>query len=382
MTAAAAAAPRSLVIDAFKAAACLAIVLHHLAFYGPMSDAAARLAPTLFEALSRYGRYAVQVFLVVAGFLAARSLAPDRRWRASMSPGREIATRYLRLVVPLTVTLALAVAAAGVARALMDHPSVPQAASPTQVVAHLLLLQDLLGFDSLSAGLWYVAIDFQLHAALVLMLVAARAVEQRGGASVAAAPLLVAVGVVTSAWVFNGWKAWDIAAPYFFAAYGLGVLAAWWPMQRSPRALAFVAVLALVGLALAWDWRGRLAFAVGVASILWVWAGLTPQVERAAADAPRRRATPRPLVRGVAWLGGLGYAVFLVHFPISLMVNAEFAAFVPADPWPQMAGVVLALGASIAAAALLHHAVERPTMKWLAGRRAPRHVAPHRLAKA
>jgi len=54
-------------IDAFKAAGCLLIVLHHLAFYGPMSDVVATAWPGTVNWLYDHGRLAVQFFLVCAG---------------------------------------------------------------------------------------------------------------------------------------------------------------------------------------------------------------------------------------------------------------------------------------------------------------------------
>lgn len=78
---------RTPLIDMVKGLACAAIVCHHLAFYGPMSDIAAPLAPWLMAWLYDYGRMAVQVFLVLGGYLAAASLAP-RAWPASTVPGR------------------------------------------------------------------------------------------------------------------------------------------------------------------------------------------------------------------------------------------------------------------------------------------------------
>ena len=64
-------------IDTLKGAACIAIVWHHLAFYGPMSDVALPLAPNLIAWLYDHARLAVQVFLVLGGYLAASSLAPQ-----------------------------------------------------------------------------------------------------------------------------------------------------------------------------------------------------------------------------------------------------------------------------------------------------------------
>jgi peptidoglycan/LPS O-acetylase OafA/YrhL len=66
---------RSFLIDAIKASGCLLIVLHHMAFYGPMSDVVAVAWPAVLDWLYDQGRLAVQFFLVCAGFLTAGSLA-------------------------------------------------------------------------------------------------------------------------------------------------------------------------------------------------------------------------------------------------------------------------------------------------------------------
>ena len=71
------AASRLPFIDALKALACQLIVLHHLAFYGPMSDHAYPLAPALISWLSQNARMAVQAFLVIAVFLAVPRLSPS-----------------------------------------------------------------------------------------------------------------------------------------------------------------------------------------------------------------------------------------------------------------------------------------------------------------
>ena len=99
---------RTPAIDMAKGLACMAIVWHHLAFYGPMSDIAQPLAPALIAWLYDYGRMAVQVFLVLGGYLAAASLAPQGVARFEHA-GTAIAKRFVRLVVPYAVALVLAV---------------------------------------------------------------------------------------------------------------------------------------------------------------------------------------------------------------------------------------------------------------------------------
>jgi peptidoglycan/LPS O-acetylase OafA/YrhL len=172
------AASRLPFIDALKALACQLIVLHHLAFYGPMSDHAYPLAPALISWLSQNARMAVQAFLVIAGFLAVRSLAPAGVM-LSQRPLQLLRKRYVKLALPYLAALLIGIACAAMARALMVHDSIPGRPTLPQVMAHALLLQNILGYDGLSAGVWYIAIDFQLFALLVGILWLARRQRSR-----------------------------------------------------------------------------------------------------------------------------------------------------------------------------------------------------------
>lgn len=337
------------VADALKAVAAQVIVLHHLALYGPMADHAWPLAPGIFGALAEHGRYAVQVFLVLGGYFAARSLAPQGRWPDGRALPARLARRYLRLVLPLVPVLALAIAAAALARAWMAHPATPAAPGLAQVLAHLFLLQDLLGLESLSAGLWYLAIDLQLYALLAVLLLLGTWLDRwRGVPARPAAPWLLLAGVAVSALWINRWPAWDVAAPYFLAAYGLGALVHWW--RDRPWHLLALALLVLLALGL--EFRARLALALAVAAVLW-W-----QVARAGPAA-------RPSMPAVVgWLSRISYAVFLVHYPVCLVVNAVFERWLPHEPAVQAAGVLLAWASSVAAGAAFHRGVEAPLGRW------------------
>jgi peptidoglycan/LPS O-acetylase OafA/YrhL len=84
-------------IDALKALACQLIVLHHLAFTGRCLITPT-CWPDLISWLSQDARIAVQVFLVIGGFLAAQS-RPG--WRLlSRSRCAALQKRYLKLVRP------------------------------------------------------------------------------------------------------------------------------------------------------------------------------------------------------------------------------------------------------------------------------------------
>ncbi|MFT3960675.1 acyltransferase family protein [Propionivibrio sp.] len=334
-------------IDAVKAIASQLIVLHHLAFYGPMSDYARAISPGLITWLSQYARIAVQGFLVMGGFLAAQALARDGR-PVAKPVGKLLWRRYLKLAIPYLVTLLLAIAAAAVSRHLITHDSIPDAPGLFQFIAHILLLQGVFGFDGLSAGVWYIAIDFQLYALLLIILRSAdRIWPERPGC---ARGCVIAL-IVASLYVLNRDAAWDNWAVYFFGAYGLGAIAYWGtrPGQTDWWAIA-TAVAAAVALVV--DYRSRIFVALLVAIAL----GLS-RCSGIIATWPRTRL--------LAWLGEISYSVFLVHFPVCLLVNAVFERFVQHAPAIQFAGMLLAWFASIACGALLHRAVERRAAGWL-----------------
>ena len=259
-------------VDALKAVASQLIVLHHLAFYGPMSDATALLAPDAVHWFSNDARMAVQVFLVLGGFLAVRSLAPDGVWRGG-GWGLVVWRRYVAVALPLVVAVGITVACNEWARLGMTHSSLSDPPQWAQWWAHVGLLQGVLGYESLSAGVWYVAIDFQLFALLSLWLWLAlpgAPAPAPGRWPPARVVMGVALAVVASAVVFNRDPDGDNWAPYFMAAYGLGALAHW--AGRVPlaswRSLWFVVAALGVALGLAVDFRERLALAAWVALAL------------------------------------------------------------------------------------------------------------------
>lgn len=329
------------VVDALKAVACLAIVFHHLAFYGPMSDVAYPLFPALVDGFYQYGRMAVQVFFVVAGFLVARKFAPHGVALA-IEPMQLITQRYLRLVIPYLAALSLAIGCAALAGEWMTHDSIPDAPSLGQLIAHLLLLQDLLDQDALSAGVWYVAIDFQLFALAACLLWFSRRFEAEGQEF--ASRLLIASLTLISLFGFNRDSLWDETALYFFGAYGLGMLSYW--VGRSRYSLLGLLVLGLVvEAALLTDFRERILVA-GVVALFMGWAcrsgGLT------------RWSMPQRLT----YLGRISFSVFLVHFPLLLVVNAAFSQLFPSDPVANALGMVLGFAISIAGGALFYQWVE------------------------
>ena len=283
---------------------------------------------------------AVQIFLVVAGFLAARSLAPDGILR-SERPLALLWQRFVRVSLPLMAALLLAMVCTELARYWMAHDSLPAPPTLWQFMAHALLVHSLLGVDSLSAGVWYVAIDVQLFALLLGLLWLGRRLGW-------AAPLLVMAVVLASLFHFNRDSGWDNWAIYFFGAYGLGALAFWLSRADAGHSAPawLTGLVLLTAAALALDWRTRIALALGVALAL-AWSHRSGWL------------FTWPRSRALGYLGRISYGVFLLNFPVALVVNAWFARYAPAEAGVQTLGVLVAWLACNLAGAAFHHGVEQ-----------------------
>lgn len=327
-------------VDLGKAVASQLIVWHHLALYGPMSDVVGDLAGDLMAWLVSHARLAVQVFLVMGGFLAARGLLPTPDAPQGTFPGalpRTLLRRLQRLVPPYWVALLAAVVCAWCARTLIDDPTVPDVPTAWQFVANALMLQDVAGEEALSAGFWYVAIDAQLYAVLAL-LCTLRAWWDNKAAERGWMTALALVGLTTASLLwFNRDPDLDSWAPYFLGAYGLGVMAQW-ATATGQRALWTGAIVVLTALALLVEWRSRLALAGCVALVL-------------ALDVGRgwRWLNAGPVRTLLAFLSRISYTVFLLHYPVMLVVGAALYRLWPTSPGVHLLGLGVAWGMSLLA---------------------------------
>ncbi|PUE11811.1 hypothetical protein B9Z51_01555 [Limnohabitans sp. T6-5] len=347
-------------LDVLKAVGCVLIVVHHLAFYGPMSDVMMQVIPGLMEWLYDRARLAVQMFLVCGGFLTAASLSKVQSlsWRAGLTL---LWRRYLRLVMPLLAALSAAVLVSEIIRPQFDHSSLSALPSWGQAWAHVALLQHVLSMEALSAGVWYVAMDFQLYAtALVVFAVAQElAARSSGTAPVVWRQRLWLLLTAGSLLWWSGNESLDDYAVYFCGSYGLG-----WLAYKS-REIGFsrktwALVLSLGVLAWWLDPHWRLATALCVAALL----ARAPQSWMEMASLHTRG------VQAVQWISQRSYSIFVIHFAVSLAVNAFVTQFWPDQLWPNGLGMLASLGLSLCAGAVVFKWVEQPKpslVRWLFG---------------
>jgi peptidoglycan/LPS O-acetylase OafA/YrhL len=344
---------RAWLLDVLKAVGCVLIVLHHLAFYGPMSDVVMQVWPGLIEWLYDRARLAVQVFLVCGGFLTAASLSKLQKLdvRSSLTL---LWRRYLRLVMPLLAALSVVVVVSEIIRPQFDHSSLSALPTWGQAWAHLALSQHLLNMEALSAGVWYVAMDFQLYATALVVFLLAQRLATASAAVPAAVPavwrqrLWLALTAGSLLW-WSGNESLDDYAVYFYGSYGLGYLA------YKSREIGFsrktwTLVLGLTLLAWWLDPRWRLATALWAAALL----ARAPQSWLEASGVNDR------MTQTVQWLSQRSYSIFVIHFAVSLAVNAFVTHFWPEQLWPNGLGMLASLALSLCAGAALFKWVEQP----------------------
>ena len=346
-------------IDGLKVLAAQMIVLHHCVSYGQLALAASLQLPNLSSVLFDYGRYAVQVFLVVAGYLAAQSAENAIAIRCSNTSvlGAKLVIqlairRYLRLVGPYVAALLITMACAALARQWSADEYVGQSETFAQVLAHLFLLQGVLGYESISAGVWYVAIDWQLFTVLAVMY----AVFQRQMVRIG----IISILIVASLLYFNRHASFENSFIYFIGSYGLGVLAYWASGLNAIQdgvnrarvkkiLLAIACILLLSALHSVWL---RNYLALGIAYLL-LYAGNRPYQH------------PQTwLASAMQWASARAYCAFLIHFAFILLANTGLLALHMESPAIGLGLIALVSVLSWIAAAYLYRWVELPIGRW------------------
>jgi peptidoglycan/LPS O-acetylase OafA/YrhL len=342
-----------LLIDFLKVFAALLIIIHHLSSYGQMAEDARQLLPQVMSWLFEYGRYAVQIFLVMGGYLAAQSLTRTRNIRNPRTALKLIFNRYLRLFAPYLVALLITILCTWVARFWIKDEFVGKSETIGQFLAHLFFLQGILGLDSISAGAWYVAIDWQLYAVLAIMFGMFPGFRSLIWVST--------ILIVASLLYFNRLSNYENYFIYFIGSYGLGVLAQLAKNYADPivnrLAKVLIIIIGLVILVTSFDhlWiRNILAYFVAIALI--IWGG------RAYKD--EKHAKMHNLVFSILWGSRRSYCAFLLHFSFILLANTIYIAWgmdQRHDGAMALAMIFLALVASWFAANYLYRLVEVPS---------------------
>lgn len=346
-------------IDLLKVVAALLIILHHLSNYGQIAQDARVAFPAVMNWLFEYGRFAVQIFLVMAGYLAAQSLTrfANQKWSSQVAL-RVIINRYLRLFAPYIAALGFTILCAWITRFWVTDEFVGETETLGQFIAHLFLLQGILGLDSISAGAWYIAIDWQLYCVLAILLMSFSSYQ--------ALIWFMSIVAVSSLLYFNRSTQYEAYFIYFIGAYGMGVLACL-AKNVADRKINTVAKLALIaiGVIIAISsfhqiWlRNFLAWFIALLLLVWgntAYPALGQGHSRMSAF----------LLRAIGWGSQRSYCAFLIHFAFILLANAWYIG----SGWYTYASGGIAIGlmflvviCSIIAANYLYRWIEVPSSR-------------------
>jgi peptidoglycan/LPS O-acetylase OafA/YrhL len=319
---------RNEAVDALRGFAALSVCLFHFT-NGHHFRAASYLVR-----VGQYGWLGVEVFFVISGFIVPYAML-RAGYTLSAWP-TFLAKRLVRLEPTYLVSIIIVSLLAIASTVAPGFRGPPIDWNLAQVAGHLGYLNTLLGLPWLNPVYWSLAIEFQFYILIGLTLPAlvAAPVSLRLAAIVGLALLPSALPQAGAATI--------VPALPFFAA-GL---------------LTFLLAAELIRAAAYWTTLAALATALVVAR---GWAEASAAVVPAAAIATLRF----PRIGPVAWLGAISYSLYLLHVPVGGRA-INLATRISDSPWLEIAAVMTALGISIAAAAVLHAAVERPSREFAA----------------
>ena len=321
-----------------------------------MAHGVAEWFPLLEKFFLEYALFAVQIFLVVGGYLNAKS------WASTVTKSTfyffpSVLLRYRRLAIPLLTALSAAVAITALVRPYFDHPSLSNPPALMQVVAHIFLLQDIFDLEAFSAGVWYVAVDFQLFA---MAMACASLAQAWQGISGKGSVIRKAFGfwvllTLCSLFVWNLNPLGEVWGAYFFGAYGLGLcIGAWRYTGFKFSAQSLGLLICMLGLvATAYQPRDRLMVAIATALLLcWY-------------EANECKAIHCLKWKWICELSKASYAIFLIHFSVSLLVSAVVFNFWSENIPANAMGLWVSFGLSVWMGRLIHQSIEMPKPTWM-----------------
>jgi peptidoglycan/LPS O-acetylase OafA/YrhL len=219
-----------------------------------------------------------------------------------------------------------------------------------------LLLQDVFHVEAFSAGVWYVAIDFQLFAMALLCAFLAckwQSFSNQGSVKQKLLVLWLTLSIISSL-IWNLNAKGDMWGTYFFGAYGLGLCVGIWreavPKVRYRYLIFGIVVLGV--LATLQQARVRLGVAMVTACLLSIYEA--------------RGCPSMPIIqwKWVQQLSNASYSIFLIHFGVSLCVSAVVFNFWPENIPLNLAGMLTSFGISVALGQLIHRVVEKQEPTW------------------
>lgn len=365
---------RFVLIDALRGIAALVVLLYHLFHNADMAlvEQITKTLPSFGPALIVYGYYGVQIFFVLSGFVIAHSLR-----KTPLSPksvGYFILRRQLRLDPPFWTTLFIA---CGLLALEARIPALQSEGMPTlkAVLLNMVYLHKITGAQDIVTVSWTLCIEVQFYLVFIAVLglgtlfsparkarpaaahiASSTSDEVSGGVPLAALFIVLAMGLYSLLAHWSGSTEGSFTNFWFIVywCYFAGGVLCYWTIRRGFNIWLFLGYLALLWCYAIIRSDVNVFFGAATLSLLTV-AGL------------KNRLTQWGQSRPVQYLGRISYSLYLVHTLVISYVYRGANKIFGLNPLVGLACIPLTIVLSLAAAHLLHIAVERPSMAF-AGR--------------
>jgi peptidoglycan/LPS O-acetylase OafA/YrhL len=218
-----------------------------------------------------------------------------------------------------------------------------------QVLSHLLLLQQILGFESISLGVWYVAIDWQLYVFFAAIFFLLKSYKR--------SILLLSIFMLLAFAYFSQKVEFEDYFIYFIGVYGLGMIAFLWdddlhkPTQIIAKIL-FIAFGVIIFSSVLFDLSIKNVLAYAIALLL-VWRGKKPYKQSSIKWA-----------KYLIWMSQRSYCAFLLHFSFILLGNTLYFLLDFHNSKLAILMMVMIMVSSWIAAHFLYQRIEFPARKF------------------
>jgi peptidoglycan/LPS O-acetylase OafA/YrhL len=332
-------------IDAWRGIAALWVALYH--FYGGVShDYHLHIFVQPLHYLLSKGNAGVEIFFVISGYVIAYSIRQKR-----ITPGyfgRFMLRRSIRLEPPYWATVAAAVGVLWLSNHLRPDHFVALPGWP-RILAHLFYLQGFFHVENIVGVFWTLCIEVQFYIFFLALVACSQLLGDRRISRLAALLPLTLASLAIQAHLLQGSGPWMFKFWYLFQ---LGVLA-YWAVSKQVREIDFAIYALLVLAILCWHpfFLGFIGWTTGVGFYLAGRFGRMGTLDYA------------PL----QFLGRRSYSFYLIHFVIGMPFVTFFPEIFFGRVLPTgvaIASMAIALAASLVAATLLYHFIERPCINF------------------
>ena len=340
-------------MDGLRGVAAIGVAWFHLYMGGGDTLTGVDFLGAGFVTISAWGRFGVQLFFVISGYVLSLSLIgqPDAagRIRAPRDVGLYMIRRMIRLDPMLWLSIFAAIAATGLLRSFGD--SAAEWPTVRTVFANMFYLQPVFDTPLISAVYWTLVLEAQWYLLAAVSALCCHALSRRGVRNVGM-KWFAAMTLASHLWTWQVLPYRDgVLTPHLYL-FLLGVLGHLYRAgHRFAGPVLGLHLLAVLAAGLLHGNSYNIAGAAAAAAISGI-----PAVRPAV-----RFLSSRP----VLYFGRLSYGIYLLHLIIggTMIDVAKNYTTTAAAPAARLGWVVGALAVTIAIADLAYRLVERPSIR-------------------